>query len=259
MVIWSTVTTVALIVFLYMTLLFVLALVRKRNDIADVGWGLGFILVALCSLILSGTATARKLLILALVVLWGVRLAIHVWMRNRGKQEDYRYKQWREDWGDRWIIHSYLQVFLLQGLFMLMVTFPVMIAMTYDQGALGILDWIGVAVWIIGFFFEAVGDYQLTLFIRDPANRGKLMQEGLWKYTRHPNYFGEVAQWWGVFLTVLSVPNSWMGIIGPLTISFLILRVSGIPMLEKRSATKPGWEEYKRRTNAFFPWFPKKA
>jgi steroid 5-alpha reductase family enzyme len=259
MIIWSTLATIALIVFLYMTLLFVLALVRKRNDIADVGWGLGFVMVALCSLILSGTATTRKTLIMILVALWGLRLTVHIWMRNRGKQEDYRYKQWREDWGDRWIIRSYLQVFLLQGLFMVMITFPIMIAMTYDQGALGILDWIGLGVWAVGFFFEAVGDYQLTLFIRDPANRGKLMKSGLWQYTRHPNYFGEVTQWWGVFLIVLSVPNGWMGIIGPLTISFLILRVSGIPMLEKRSATKPGWEEYKRRTNAFLPWFPKKA
>ena len=256
--IWSTLTTAALIVFLYMTLLFILALIRKRNDIADVGWGVGFVLVSVCSLILSGSLTPRKALILALVVLWGLRLAIHIGLRNRGKQEDYRYKQWREDWGDRWIVRSYLQVFLLQGLFMVLITFPIMIAMTRDHGPLVILDWIGVGVWAIGFFFEAVGDYQLTQFIRDPASRGKLRKDGLWQYTRHPNYFGEVTQWWGVFLIVLSVPSGWMGIIGPLTISYLILKVSGIPMLEKRSETKPGWEEYKKRTNAFIPWFPKK-
>ncbi|KPL22009.1 MAG: steroid 5-alpha reductase [Anaerolineae bacterium SM23_84] len=257
--IWSTLATVALIVFVYMSLLFVVALIRKRNDIADVGWGLGFILVAVSSLLLNGNVTPRKTLILVLVVLWGLRLAIHIGMRNRGKKEDYRYKKWREDWGDSWVIRSYLQVFLLQGVFMLMITFPLMIAMTYDQRPLGILDWLGVAVWAIGFFFEAVGDYQLTQFVSDPANRGKIMRYGLWRYTRHPNYFGEVTQWWGVFLIVLSVPNAWMGIIGPLTISLLILKVSGIPLLEKQFEGNPEWEEYKNRTSVFFPWFPKAA
>ncbi len=257
--IWSVFARVALGVFVYMTALFVLALIRKRNDIADVGWGLGFILVDLVSLWISGNVTPRKVLILVLVVLWGLRLAIHIGMRNRGKKEDYRYKQWREDWGDSWIIRSYLQVFLLQGLFMLLITFPIMLSNTYDVRPLGLLDVLGVLVWAIGFFFEAVGDYQLTQFVRNAANRGKIMRYGLWRYTRHPNYFGEVTQWWGVFLIVLSVPNAWMGIIGPLTISFLILKVSGIPLLEKQFEGKPEWEEYKSRTSVFFPWFPKAA
>ncbi|KPL23098.1 MAG: steroid 5-alpha reductase, partial [Anaerolineae bacterium SM23_84] len=128
--IWSTFATMTLFVFVYMSLLFVVALIRKRNDIADVGWGLGFILVAVSSLLLNGNVTPRKTLILVLVVLWGLRLAIHIGMRSRGKKEDYRYKKWREDWGDSWVIRSYLQVFLLQGVFMLMITFPLMIAMT---------------------------------------------------------------------------------------------------------------------------------
>jgi steroid 5-alpha reductase family enzyme len=257
--IWTTLGVSSLVVFVFMTLMFFAALVRKRNDIADVGWGVGFILVALTSLWLNGIVTPRKLLVLALVVLWGLRLAIHIGMRNRGKKEDYRYKQWREDWGDNWLIRSYLQVFLLQGLFMLMITFPIMLTMTYDVRPLGLLDLVGVVVWGIGFVFEAGGDYQLTRFLANPQNKGRIMKYGLWQYTRHPNYFGEVTQWWGVFLIVLSVPNAWMGIIGPLTISFLILKVSGIPMLEKPFEGKPEWEEYKRRTNAFFPWFPKAA
>ncbi len=259
MAIWLALRNASLLVFTYMTLLFIVALIRKRNDIADVGWGLGFILVAISSLLLNGVLTPRKTLILALVVIWGLRLAIHIFMRNRGKKEDYRYKQWREDWGSNWVIRSYLQVFLLQGVFMLMVTFPLMLAMTYDVRPLGLLDIAGVIVWGTGFFFESVGDYQLTQFLRNPANRGKIMKYGLWRYTRHPNYFGEVTQWWGVFLIVLSVANAWMGIIGPLTISFLILKVSGIPMLEKPFEGKPEWEEYKRRTSAFFPWLPKPA
>ncbi len=257
--IWAVVARVALGVFVYMTALFLLALVRKRNDLADVGWGLGFILVDLISLWISGDVTPRKLLILALVVLWGLRLAVHIGMRSRGKKEDYRYKQWRDDWGDNWVVRSYLQVFLLQGVFMLLITFPIMLANTYDVRPLGLLDAVGVLVWAVGFFFEAVGDYQLTQFVRNPANRGKIMKYGLWQYTRHPNYFGEVTQWWGVFLIVLSVPNAWLGIIGPLTITLLILRVSGIPLLEKQFEGNPEWEDYKKRTSVFFPWFPKPA
>jgi len=247
------------VIFVFMTLMFVAALIRKRNDIADVGWGVGFVLVALTSLWLSGTVTPRKLLVLALVVLWGARLAVHIGMRNRGKKEDYRYKRWRDDWGDNWILRSYLQVFLLQGFFMLLISFPIMLTMTYDVRPLGLLDLVGVVVWGIGFFFEAVGDYQLTQFLANSENKGRIMKYGLWKYTRHPNYFGEVTQWWGVFLIALSVPNGWMAILGPLTITFLILRVSGIPLLERPFEGKPEWEEYKRRTSIFFPWFPKEA
>jgi len=257
MIVWSVFARVALVVFIYMTLLFVAALMRKRNDIADVGWGVGFILVAVTSLWLSSTVTPRKLLILTLVIIWGLRLAIHIGMRNRGKKEDYRYKKWRDDWGESWLLRSYLQVFLLQGVFMLLITFPIVLANTYDATTLGWLDALGVMVWAFGFFFEAVGDYQLTQFIRQPENKGKIMKYGLWRYTRHPNYFGEVTQWWGVFLIVLSVPYGWMGIVGPLTISFLILKVSGIPMLEKPFEGKPEWEEYKRRTSVFFPSLPK--
>jgi steroid 5-alpha reductase family enzyme len=150
-------------------------------------------------------------------------------------------------------------VFLLQGVFMLLITVPLVIANTYDAGQLGVLDAVGVLVWGVGFFFEALGDYQLTQFLRDPANRGKIMRYGLWKYTRHPNYFGEVTQWWGVFLVVLSVANGWMGIIGPLTISTLILKISGIPMLERPFEGKPEWEEYKKRTSVFFPMPPKQV
>ena len=257
--IWSVVVRVALVVFVYMTALFVVALIRKRNDIADVGWGVGFILVGISSLWFNGNMTPRKALLLGLVVIWGLRLGIHIGMRNRGKKEDYRYKQWRDDWGDTWVIRSYLQVFLLQGLFMLLITFPIVLANTYDVRALGLLDLIGVVVWATGFFFEAVGDYQLTQFLSNPANKGKIMRYGLWQYTRHPNYFGEVTQWWGVFLIVLSVPNGWMGIIGPLTISLLILKVSGIPLLEKPFEGNPEWEDYKSRTSVFLPWFPKAA
>ena len=138
--IWTTFGVSSVLVFVFMTIMFFAALIRQRNDIADVGWGIGFILVALTSLRLNGSATPRKLLVLVLVVLWGLRLAVHLGMRNRGKKEDYRYKRWREDWGENWILRSYLQVFMLQGVFMLLITFPIMLTMTYDVRPLSLLD-----------------------------------------------------------------------------------------------------------------------
>jgi steroid 5-alpha reductase family enzyme len=130
---------------------------------------------------------------------------------------------------------------------------PVLLINKHAGASLGLLDLVGVAVWLLGFYFEAVGDAQLARFIKDPANKGKLMQNGLWAYTRHPNYFGEVTQWWGIWLIALFVPSGWLAIIGPITITFLILKVSGIPMLEKKMAEHPDFAEYKRRVSVFIP------
>ncbi|MBM3204878.1 DUF1295 domain-containing protein, partial [Candidatus Uhrbacteria bacterium] len=137
--------------------------------------------------------------------------------------------------------------------FLFLIVMPVLLINKHAGGSLGLLDFVGVAVWLLGFYFEAVGDAQLARFIKDPANKGKLMQSGLWAYTRHPNYFGEVTQWWGIWLVALSVPNSLFAMIGPLTITFLILKVSGIPMLEKKMAEHPDFAEYKRRVSVFIP------
>jgi len=250
---------VAVVIFVYMSVFFGLAMWLKKNDIADAAWGLGFIVVTIASLLMGSGLTPHKLVVLVLVVLWGLRLAIHITLRNRGRAEDYRYRQWREDWGDQFVWRTFLQVFMLQGLFMLLVSFPIIAVNTYDRGGFGALEVLGIVIWGIGFFFETVGDYQLSAFKRDPDNEGKLLTSGLWRYTRHPNYFGEVTQWWGVFLIAVSAPHGWIGLVGSVTITLLILKVSGIPMLEKRSSQKPGWDEYRRRTNAFFPWFPKAA
>jgi steroid 5-alpha reductase family enzyme len=238
----------------YMTAWFLISLLKKRNDIADIAWGLGFVLMAWLSLYISGFSS-KALLVNSLVTVWGLRLAWHIYLRNKGKIEDYRYLAWRKEWGKWFIPRSYLQVYLLQGLFLFLIIQPV-ILINKSMGAIGILDFFGILVWMVGFYFESVGDAQLKQFVSNPANKGKIMDQGLWRYTRHPNYFGEVVQWWGIWLLALSIPNGYITIIGPLTITVLILFVSGIPMLEKKYAGRPDWEEYKKRTSVFFPLPP---
>lgn len=245
----------ALILFGYMSLWFLISVVKKRNDVADVAWGLGFILLTWSSFFLFASFSLRGLIASILVSIWGSRLAWHIHRRNRNKKEDYRYLAWRQEWGRFFYIRSYFQVYLLQGALLYLIIVPVLLINSNAGSSFNVIDSLGILVWLLGFFFEAVGDAQLARFLQDPANRGKIMQSGLWRYSRHPNYFGEVTQWWGLFLLALSLPSGWIGIIGPLTITILILKVSGIPMLEKKMAENPGFAEYKRKTSIFIPWF----
>lgn len=245
--------TLGLILFVYMSLWFVVSLVKKRNDVADVAWGLGFVLISWTSFFLVDYSGPREILINILVTIWGLRLAWHIHTRNKGKSEDYRYLAWRKEWGQWFYLRSFLQVYLLQGLLLFLIVLPVLVINKNSEATLGVLDFLGVLVWLLGFYFEVVGDAQLVRFIKNPANKGKLMQSGLWAYTRHPNYFGEVVQWWGIWLVALSVPNGAFAIIGPLTITTLILKVSGIPMLEKKMAENPEFVEYKKKTSIFIP------
>lgn len=239
--------------FVYMSLWFVFSLIKKRNDVADVAWGLGFVLITWISFFISDVSSIRHFIVNILVSIWGLRLAWHIYTRNKGKTEDYRYLAWRNEWGKWFYIRSYFQVYILQGLLLFMIVSPVLIINRYSVSGLSYLDFFGVLVWILGFCFESVGDAQLARFIKDPANKGKLMQSGLWAYSRHPNYFGEVTQWWGLWIVALSVTNGIFGIIGPITITFLILKVSGIPMLEKKMEENPDFAEYKRKVSMFIP------
>jgi steroid 5-alpha reductase family enzyme len=229
---------------------FIVSLIKKRNDIADIFWGIGFILVAWTSFFFSGNFNIRSLLVNILVTSWGLRLALHIGFRNRGKSEDFRYKAWRESWGKSFIIRSYLQVFILQGVLLFIISLPIILVNTRDK-EFGVFDILGFIIRIIGFLFEAIGDYQLRQFTTNSANRGKIMQTGLWKYTRHPNYFGEVVLWQGIFCFAL--PFGFWTIISPLTITLLILYVSGIPLLEKKYENNAEFAEYKKKTSAFFP------
>ena len=242
----------AIILFAFVNLWFIISLITKRNDVADIAWGLGFILLTWSSFFITDIKGTRSLITGVLISVWGIRLAWHIHTRNKGKGEDYRYLAWRNQWGKWFLLRSYFQVFVLQGIFLYIIILPVLFINKSEDTPIIWLDILGMLIWMIGFYFEAVGDAQLIRFKNNPNNKGKLLQEGLWSLTRHPNYFGEVVQWWGIGVVALAIQDGWMGLIGPITISFLILKVSGIPMLEKNMESHPDFENYKKKANAFF-------
>jgi len=237
----------------------VLSLILEDASIADVVWGLGFVLVAWVTFFLAdGGYLPRKLLITALVTVWGLRLAVHIGWRKRGKGEDRRYRAWRSRHGKRFWWVSLFTVFGTQGLLLWVISLSVQAGqMAWEPASLGVLDLAGLAVWLIGFVFEAVGDAQLARFKSDPQNRGRVMDRGLWAYTRHPNYFGECLMWWGLFGIALSSPGNLWTVVSPITITVLLLKVSGVTLLEKTiEETRPAYRDYQERTSAFLPWFP---
>ena len=251
-------STAAMTVAALMVATWLLSLALKNASIVDIAWGLGFVAVAWSVRFAVDGVTARQNLLVALTSVWGLRLGGYLFIRNHGKGEDFRYRAMRKHWGPKFPIISLLTVFTLQGVLMYVVSLGVQLGQAATSPSLGVLAWVGVAVWVVGLTFEAVGDWQLAAFKRDPANQGKVMDRGLWRYTRHPNYFGDFCVWWGLFLVAAEAPVAWWGIVGPALMSFLLLRVSGVAMLEKTiGKRRPGYEEYVRRTSAFFPRPPK--
>jgi steroid 5-alpha reductase family enzyme len=251
----SALVDTAIAVWAHMTLFFIIAWNLKRNDVADIAWGLGFIVVAVVNVV--NNLYLRSGVILVLAIFWGLRLATYIYLRNRGKKEDYRYKQMKKDWQGSQLVNTYFKVFMFQGLMMILVSAPLLLVSVLPQAQTGIWLYLGIIIWLVGFFFETVGDWQLYKFKQDPANKGKIMTKGLWQYTRHPNYFGEVTMWWGIFIIMLGLPYGWLALISPITITLLILGISGVPMLEKRYDDNQVYQEYKKKTSAFFPWLPK--
>lgn len=246
----------ALLVLAHQTLWFAGAAYLGRNDLADVAWGLGFlVVVAWC--MAARPVDARDLILYALVTVWSLRLSTHIAVRSLDRGEDFRYRRWREEWRGAVLLRSYLQVFLLQGALMLVVAAPVLVTAASEGPPPGRLAAVGAGLWAVGFFFEAVGDRQLLRFIRDPEREG-LMTEGLWRYTRHPNYFGEVTLWCGVFLVALPAERGVWAAASPIAVTVLLLFVSGIPMLEEKYEGDPEFEAYRRRTSAFVPLPPRK-
>lgn len=237
-----------------------LSLVRRDVSHVDVQWGFGFALVAGLGAALGDGAPARRGLVAALAAVWGLRLALHIHARNRGRPEDYRYAAMRARHGARFPRVSLFTVYLLQGALMLWIALPLLVATAAPvPAALGALDLAGVALWALGFAFEAIGDRQLARFRADPANRGKVMDRGLWRYTRHPNYFGDATLWWGFWLIACAVPGGGWTVASPLVMTFLLLRVSGVALLERGLVeTKPAYRDYVARTSAFLPWFPRR-
>ncbi|HEX9935398.1 MAG TPA: DUF1295 domain-containing protein [bacterium] len=249
----------AQVVFIYMTLLFFLALLLKDNSIVDIGWGIGFIVVVWTLTFFHPESFAAKHLIQFFTTLWGTRLAAHIGMRNMGRGEDFRYAQWRKAWGRAFWWRSYLQVFMLQGLLMLVISLPAIVLFAGGPRPLGRWGGMGAFVFLFGFLFETVADFQLKRFVKDPANRGRLMTSGLWAWSRHPNYFGEAVLWWGLFLVSVDSSNGWLALLSPVTITVLVRWVSGVPLLEKKWAGRPDFEEYKKRVPVFLPFIPRRV
>lgn len=251
-------TNCLILICLYAGAWFIISLFYKRNDIADIAWGAGYILICVY-LYFTQEVYPVLLLLFILILLWGMRLSIHIYNRNRKKSEDFRYKAWREAWGKSFYIRSFLQVYVFQALLLLLIISPVIHAAVSAPVTLGIFTWLGLSIWLPGFYFQAVSDYQLSEFTRKRTPEQKIMKAGLWKYSRHPNYFGEILMWWGIFIITLPVENSWYFIFSPLLITFLLVFVSGIPLLEKKYKGDPEFEEYKKQTSVLFPLPPRNA
>ncbi|SNR70593.1 DUF1295 domain-containing protein [Lutibacter flavus] len=249
----------ALIILFLVTLLWVWSVFIKNASIVDIFWGFGFVVVNSFYVFMSGELNARKILVLVLVSIWGFRLSIYLAIRNIGKGEDFRYQEFRKNYGPkRYWWFSFFQTFLLQGVLIMIVSLPLLgINSSANSGNLKALDYIGIAVWLIGFTFEAGGDFQLARFKKDIANKGKVLNIGFWKYTRHPNYFGDSAVWWAYAIFSIAAGSYWQ-IIGSIVMTLLIIKISGVALLEKTlNHTKPQYREYIQKTNSFFPWFPK--
>lgn len=233
----------------------------RRNDYADVLWGPAFPLAALAAAYWGPgfeLLSARGLLMLVLISVWAVRLFAHVGVRNLGKKtEDVRYNNWRKQWGEPALLRSWLQVFCLQPLILYVFLVPVLLAISLPAAAISIAAYFGLGVWLFGFLVETIADEQLRRFKIRPESKGVLMTQGIWSWSRHPNYFGEVVQWWGIWLMVIDLPYGWLTIISPIGVTYLILHVSGVSMLEELMQKRPGFEEYRKRTSKFLLWPPR--
>lgn len=247
----------------YMTAVFAWARIHGRYDILNVVWGLACAAIALVAFVVHGhqAMLGVQALVLILVSIWGVRLYVHLhrsWIKRH--VEDKRFRQLRRDYakkpgGIAWNMYS--KVYLVQAIWALIVSMPIVIVMGSEYVVAGWWAVIGAAIWFAGFGFEAISEHQLRLFRTNPANKGKIMMSGLWRYTRHPNYFGEMLQWWGIFVIAWSVPYGWAGFLGPLVITWLLV-FSGIPVRERRFRRRKGWEAYRRRTSKLLPMPPRK-
>ncbi len=237
-----------------------ISLPRKNVTIADSLWGAGFVLIAWLTFIQSDGFIGRKLLIAGAVTIWGLRLFVHITGRGIGKGEDPRYAEWRKKYGDRFPLISLFRVFLVQALFMWLIA----LSLQVGQAALfparfTFFDLAGTLVWLTGIVIESAADYQLSRFLADPANRGKVMRYGLWKYSRHPNYFGESTIWWGIFIIASQVEYGLFTVISPLLITYTLLKLTGVTLMEETIFKgNREYDEYKKATSAFIPWFPKK-
>ena len=243
-----------------MTFLWIASIIAKNVSIADLFWGFGFVVVSAFYFLKCEGFDPRKTLITVLAAIWGLRLSLYLAWRNYGKGEDFRYREFRRKYGEKrywWI--SFFQTFLFQGILMWLISAPLLGAQFYGgEKPFGILDFTGIIFWIIGFSFEAGGDFQLAVFKANPSNKGRVLDKGFWHYTRHPNYFGDSSVWWGFGFICLGA-GSYIPVLGSVLMTLLIIKVSGVSLLEKTlKEQKPEYKEYISKTSSFIPWFPKK-
>lgn len=249
-----------LLIISLMTFLWILSVYLRNVSIVDLFWGLGFIIVNAFYFFSSEAINIRQIVLFVMVAIWGLRLSIYLAWRNIGKGEDFRYREFRRKFGEYnywWI--SYFQTFLLQGILMWIISVTLYgISISSNETSLNIIDFIGILIWIIGFIFEAGGDFQMAKFKMNLLNKGKVLNTGFWRFTRHPNYFGDAAVWWGYGLLCIASGSPWY-IIGSIIMTLLIIKVSGVALLEQTLKNqKPEYFAYIQKTNSFFPWFPKK-
>ena len=243
------------VVFVYFTTFFIVAQVKHDNSIVDIGWGLGFVILSW--VLWLNNSSGLRWIIPILVSIWGLRLSYHIFKRNHGKPEDFRYVDMRKKWGERQKINAFFKVFMLQGVLQYIVAMTII---SYGSEIRHILlVYLGVGIFVLGFIFESVGDKQLKVFKKNPQNKGKLIETGLWKYTRHPNYFGEATLWWGIFLVGIGLSAPWFSFIGAATITYLVRYISGVPLLENKYANRPDFIAYKEKTPVFIPFIGKRG
>ncbi|NCT54712.1 DUF1295 domain-containing protein [Candidatus Falkowbacteria bacterium] len=238
----------------FMHFWFVYAAIKNRNDVADVAWGLGFILLALIGVLMN--PEAKNIIIFLLVLIWGLRLAYHIGSRFlKHTKEDSRYQKMRETWRGSMVFNSWYRVFMLQGFFLLSVGASILAVSSSEASNFGLINILGIVFWLFGIVFETIGDRQLKSFLSKEENRGRIMKTGLWRFSRHPNYFGEAVLWWGIFLVTYGSEFFWLGLIGPITITILLRFVSGVSLAEKRYTNNQEFIEYAKKTPAMLPNF----
>ncbi len=247
----------ALMMFVFMIGSFFIGHIKQNNSMsADVAWGIGFIMIALYSLAQQPYIVARQILVTMLICFWGLRISIFLLWRGWGKGLDPRFAELQKNWGSLLPLYSFIFIFMGQGFITLMMSTSIICIINNQTSGLNIIDIIGASIWLSGFCFEIVSDLQLYFYLKNPVKKYPIMKEGLWRYSRHPNYFGEMLMWWGIWVISLSTPYALISIISPLTITLMLLYVSGIPAAEKQMAHIPEYEQYKKETPMLIPWFP---
>jgi steroid 5-alpha reductase family enzyme len=246
----------------FMTVMFIVSRKFGRTDVVDAAWGPAFVVSAVSAFVLNSYDVSIGLnvqsLVIILVTIWAGRLSYTITRRLMSKPEDARYVKLRKEWQGNEFANTFIRIFLVQAVLATVISSALIHINLSLPTDVSTYAYVGCAIWLVGFYFEAVGDAQLKRFLANPKNKGKLMTRGLWKYTRHPNYFGEATMWWGMFVIALSTPYGWLGIVTPVVITYLLLFVSGVPMTEKAFEGRPGWDAYKKRTSKFLPLPPNK-